>query len=110
MEASAYEEFLDRFNNELQVGSIYFFKNVGFEPAEMPIPVALAIPSNFFFIILRGPTEIHLPRAHTIVPRLPSQFIDFRTVYGLRNRMLAGTLYFFTNFLPINYHICDLVM
>ena len=100
MEAFAYEEFVDRFSNELQIGTVYFFKNVWFELAELPLPTALAIPSNFI-IILRGRTEIHLPRAHTVVPRLPSQFMDFRTVYGLQNRMLAGTLYFFTNFLPI---------
>lgn len=26
MEAFAYEEFVDRFNNELQIGTVYFFK------------------------------------------------------------------------------------
>jgi hypothetical protein len=109
MEAFAYEEFVDRFNNELQIGTVYFLKNVWFELAGLPLPTALAIPSNFI-IILRGRTEIHLPMAHISVPRLPMQFMDFRTVYGLGNRMLAGTWNFITVFVPLNCHVCDLVM
>jgi hypothetical protein len=44
MEAFAYEEF-DRFSNEIPIGTVYFFKNVWFDLAELPLPTALAIPS-----------------------------------------------------------------
>jgi hypothetical protein len=52
-----------------------FLKNVWFDLAELPLPTALAIPSNFI-IILHGWTEIHLPRAHISAPRLSMQFMD----------------------------------
>jgi hypothetical protein len=37
--AFAFQEFVDRFTNELQLGKPYFFKNVEFELARLVHPV-----------------------------------------------------------------------
>ena len=95
MEAFVCEEFVDRFNNELQIGTVYFIKNVGFMPAEMPMPVALTIQADFI-IILNGQTKIYPTGARIVVPQLPRLFMDFGTVHCLRNRMVTGTWYLFS--------------
>ena len=94
MEAICYEDFVDHFNNQLTIGTIYLFNRVQFDPAEMPLPFKLSIQSDFI-MVSRRQTEIQPAMAQTVVPRLPHRFTHFRTVYRLPNKMLAGTSYFF---------------
>ena len=93
MEAICYENLVDHFNNQLQVGKIYMFKNIGFDPADVPLPFKLNIDTEFI-IILRAHTEIESPVAQTIIPILPQRFTPFSMVNGLRNNMLVGKLNF----------------
>ena len=93
MEAICYENLVDHFNNQLQVGKIYLFKNIGFDPADVPLPFKLDIDTEFI-IILRRQTEIYSPMALTVIPSLPQRFTHFSKVNGLRNNMLVGTLNF----------------
>ena len=92
MEAICYEPFVEHFNNQIQTGAIYLFKHVQFESAEVQFPFKARIQSEFI-IILRRQTEIQLVERETVVPTVPHRFTQFSTVYGLRNKMLAGTKY-----------------
>ena len=108
MEAICYEDFIDHFNDQLQIGAIYLFKRVQFDPAGVQFPFKLAIQSDFI-IILRRQTEILPAVAQTVVPILPQRFTQFSTVYGLRNKMLAGTKYCLLGYY-VNHAISDLVI
>ena len=91
MEAICYDTFVDQFKSQLQSGTIYVFKRIVFQPADLPLPFRIAIPSDYI-IILRAQTEIQLAGPLTYIPGLPQRFNDFTTVYHLRNNMLAGNL------------------
>jgi hypothetical protein len=64
MEAIAYGQQACRYNNELRIGEVYFFKNVEFQVSGLPPTFGLVLP-NEYYVILRAQTEI-LPAGPTI--------------------------------------------
>uniref|UniRef100_A0ACD5U0P9 Uncharacterized protein n=1 Tax=Avena sativa TaxID=4498 RepID=A0ACD5U0P9_AVESA len=102
MDAIAYGQQAIRFNRELRVGEVYFFKYVGFEPTDMPSTFPLAIPTEYY-VIMHARTEIHHAGANVSIPTLPSRFMDFIDTYRLRNRMLTDIIGIVVHVGPVRF-------
>jgi hypothetical protein len=96
MEAVAYGQHANRFKNELRIGEVYLIRGLGFQPADMPPQLGLAIPSDYY-IIMHSRTQIRPAGPSISIPCLPSRFMDFIHIAGLRNKMLTGVYNFLFN-------------
>ena len=87
--AVAYGQQASRISNELHIGEVYFFKNVGFEHADMPPAFRLAISSEYY-LLMYSRTEIRPAEPNISIPIIPSRFMDFSVAAKLRNKYLVG--------------------
>ena len=70
MEAIALRQEAQRCNNQLNVGNVYLFKNVGFDISEFAPPFGLFIPMDHYLHI-DSRTEIRPSNPHLRIPKLP---------------------------------------
>lgn len=90
MEAIALRQEARRCNNQLIVGNVYLFKNVGFDIFEFAPPFGLFIPMDHYLYI-DSRTEIRPSNPNHRISKLPSRFVNFRATARVRNKSIIGS-------------------